>query len=107
MQVIAMYLFPLLIGIAVSDNVYGDWTLGYFGHVAELVGGPGLAVAVTVAAAVSQVGMFEAEMSSDSYQVRASAMVHSGAAWCAACCSVPAQEASIAARRPAAACLCW
>jgi hypothetical protein len=64
-----MYLFPLLIGIAVTDNVYGDWTVGYFGHVAELVGGRGLAVAVTMAAAVSQVGMFEAEMSSDSYQV--------------------------------------
>lgn len=67
--VIAMYLFPLLIGVAVTDNVYGDWTLGYYGHVAELVGGPALAAAVTVAAALSQVGMFEAEMSADSYQV--------------------------------------
>lgn len=70
LQVIAMYLFPLLIGVAVTDNVYGDWTLGYYGHVAELVGGPALAAAVTVAAALSQVGMFEAEMSADSYQVR-------------------------------------
>lgn len=69
MQVIVMYLFPLLVGVAVTDNVYGSWTLGYFGHVAELVGGPALAAAVTAAAAVSQVGMFEAEMSADSYQV--------------------------------------
>lgn len=69
MQVVAMYLFPLLIGIAVTDDVYTDWSLGYFGQVAELVGGPALALAVTCAAAVSQVGMFEAEMSADSYQV--------------------------------------
>ena len=75
MQVIVMYLFPLLVGVAVTDNVYGNWSLGYFGHVAELVGGPALAAAVTLAAAVSQVGMFEAEMSSDSYQLGASYLV--------------------------------
>lgn len=69
-QVIVMYVLPLLVGVAVTDDVYGDWSVGYYGHVAQQVGGRGLAVAVTVAAAVSQVGMFEAEMSSDSYQVR-------------------------------------
>lgn len=67
---VATYLLPLLIGVAVTDDVYGEWSVGYYGHVAQQVGGPLLAAAVTFAAAVSQVGMFEAEMSSDSYQVR-------------------------------------
>eukprot|EP00892_Ulva_mutabilis_P001477 jgi/Ulvmu1/1132/UM107_0005.1 len=67
--VVAMYLLPLLVGVAVTDDVYGDWSVGYYGHVAQQVGGPALAAAVTFAAVVSQVGMFEAEMSSDSYQV--------------------------------------
>lgn len=67
---VATYLLPLLVGVAVTDDVYGEWSVGYYGHVAQQVGGPVLAAAVTFAAAVSQVGMFEAEMSSDSYQVR-------------------------------------
>jgi amino acid transporter len=71
-QVIATYLLPLMVGTAVTASptvIDSNWKLGYFGHIANLVGGPALAIAVTVSAAVSQVGMFEAEMSSDSYQV--------------------------------------
>ena len=57
-----------MVGTAVTSAV-ADWDLGYYGHVARLVGGPALALAIIASAAVSQIGMFEAEMSSDSYQV--------------------------------------
>ena len=91
-----MYLFPLLVGVAVTDNVYGNWSLGYFGHVAELVGGPALAAALTLAAAVSQVGMFEAEMSADSYQVGAPRLAMCGAV---AMGPAPVQNGGILFRR--------
>ena len=67
--VVATYLLPLMIGAGISPDADADWTLGYYGHVAELVGGKWLALAVVISAAVSQIGQFEAEMSSDSYQV--------------------------------------
>ena len=68
-QVIFTYLVPLAIGTGLTSTVNDNWELGYYGHVAKLVGGAPLAIAITLSAAVSQIGMFEAEMSSDSYQV--------------------------------------
>jgi amino acid transporter len=66
--VMSAYLLPLLIGLGiVADS--SDWTLGYFATVAEHVGGKWLAWWIVVAAAVSQLGQFEAEMSTDSYQL--------------------------------------
>ena len=66
--VVAAYLLPLLVGIGVASHS-SDWTLGYFAGVAEQVGGKWLAWWIVVAAAVSQLGQFEAEMSTDSYQL--------------------------------------
>ncbi|KAG5540434.1 hypothetical protein RHGRI_020595 [Rhododendron griersonianum] len=45
------------------------WTDGYFSDVAKLVGGVWLRVWIQVAAAMSTIGMFEAEMSGDSFQL--------------------------------------
>jgi amino acid transporter len=68
--VVCTYLIPLLIGVGVmGDTSEGSWELGYYGHVAQMVGGSWLAWAMILSAAVSQIGQFEAEMSSDSYQV--------------------------------------
>jgi amino acid transporter len=53
----------------VVPSTQGSWKLGYYGYVAEIVGGKWLAALLVLSAVASQVGMFEAEMSSDSYQV--------------------------------------
>eukprot|EP00890_Picochlorum_soloecismus_P000529 jgi/Picsp_1/1477/NSC_04955-R1_neutral amino acid transport protein len=66
--VVLAYLLPLLVGIGVASDT-GDWTLGYFAGVAKQVGGSWLAWWIVVAAAVSQLGQFQAEMSTDSYQL--------------------------------------
>lgn len=67
--VVSSYLFPLLVGLGVAADG-SDWTLGYFADVGEKVGGKWLAWWIVVAAAVSQLGQFEAEMSTDSYQLQ-------------------------------------
>jgi amino acid transporter len=66
--VISAYVLPLLIGLGIATDS-SDWTLGYFATVAQHVGGKWLAWWIVVAAAVSQLGQFEAEMSTDSYQL--------------------------------------
>ncbi|KAG2487400.1 hypothetical protein HYH03_013969 [Edaphochlamys debaryana] len=67
--VVAMYLLPTLAALGVVAEP-GDWTLGYYGTVAQQVGGPWLAAWIVVAAACSQIGQYQAEMASDSYQVQ-------------------------------------
>ena len=49
--------------------MYTEWTDGHFVHLASLVGGRWLGAFMLVGAAISSVGMFEAEMSSDAWQV--------------------------------------
>lgn len=66
--VVSSYLFPLIIGVGVAPDS-SDWTLGYFAGVAQKVGGRWLAWWVVLAAAISQLGQFEAEMSTDAYQL--------------------------------------
>ena len=65
--VVSMYLVPLLAGVGVLPSADKDWSLGYFAAVAKRVGGPWLAWWVVAASAVSAAGMFEAEMSTDSF----------------------------------------
>ncbi|KAG5540443.1 hypothetical protein RHGRI_020599 [Rhododendron griersonianum] len=62
--VVSGYLFPLLIGTGAIDS--DKWC---FSDVAKLVGGVWLRGWVQVAAAMSLVGMFVAEMSGDSFQL--------------------------------------
>jgi len=66
--VVLAYVLPLVASLGVL-GVGGDWELGYFATVADTVGGRGLALWVVAAAAASQVGQYQAEMASDSYQV--------------------------------------
>ncbi|GIL60391.1 hypothetical protein Vafri_14994 [Volvox africanus] len=67
--VVAMYLLPTVAALGVLGTT-GDWKLGYYGTVAQQVGGSWLAAWIIVAAACSQVGQYQAEMASDSYQVQ-------------------------------------
>ncbi|KAK9801360.1 hypothetical protein WJX73_010869 [Symbiochloris irregularis] len=66
--VVVTYVVPLLAGIGITTSVQ-DWQLGYFAHIAQMVGGKWLGWWVVAAAAVSQIGQFEAEMSSDAFQL--------------------------------------
>eukprot|EP00775_Hariotina_reticulata_P008091 gene8091-8284_t len=66
--VTASYLLPTLAALGISVDT-ADWELGYYGKVAQQVGGNWLAWWIVLAAAVSQIGQFQAEMSSDSYQL--------------------------------------
>lgn len=67
--VVSMYLIPALASLGVMPAGY-EWKLGTYGEVAQLVGGQWLAVWVLCAAGFSQVGQYQAEMASDSYQLQ-------------------------------------
>lgn len=62
------YALPLIVGLGVTTDI-ADWKLGYFASLAKQVGGHWLSWWMVAAAAVSQIGQFEAEMSSDSFQL--------------------------------------
>ena len=58
---------PVLIGTGISTAPYTDWTDGYFIRLSSDVMGPWLGYWMMAAAAVTNIGMFEAEMSSDAW----------------------------------------
>ncbi|PKA51036.1 putative polyamine transporter [Apostasia shenzhenica] len=63
------YLYPLLTGTGAIPLKRELWTDGYFSDIAKILGGVWLRWWLQVAAALSNMGMFVAEMSSDSYQL--------------------------------------
>jgi amino acid transporter len=70
MLLVAVSIFlPILIGTAVSQDPYTAWTDGYFTKLGTDVGGVWLGVFIMVGATFSSIGQYEAEMSSDSFQV--------------------------------------
>ncbi|KAK0581127.1 hypothetical protein LWI29_010282 [Acer saccharum] len=67
--VVTGYFFPLLIGTGAVPLDRESWTEGYFSDIGKLVGGVWLTWWIQGAAAMSNMGMFVAEMSSDSFQL--------------------------------------
>ncbi|GJM95346.1 hypothetical protein PR202_ga12068 [Eleusine coracana subsp. coracana] len=68
--VVGAYLVPLLAGTgALPAETAREWTDGFFAEVGDRIGGPWLRVWVQAAAALSNMGLFESEMSSDSFQL--------------------------------------
>ncbi|KAH7852500.1 hypothetical protein Vadar_025565 [Vaccinium darrowii] len=67
--VILGYFFPILIGTGAVPLHCGKWSDGYFSDIALIIEGVWLRFWVQAAAAVSNMGMFVAEMSSDSFQL--------------------------------------
>ncbi|KAK7407057.1 hypothetical protein VNO78_08697 [Psophocarpus tetragonolobus] len=67
--VVLGYFFPLLIGTGAVPVNRELWTDGYFSDIALIIGGAWLRWWLQAAAAMSNMGMFVAEMSSDSYQL--------------------------------------
>ncbi|KAF2308905.1 hypothetical protein GH714_023351 [Hevea brasiliensis] len=67
--VVLGYFFPLLIGTGAVPLNWDLWTDGYFSDIAQMLGGVWLRWWIQGAAAMSNMGMFVAEMSSDSFQL--------------------------------------
>lgn len=67
--VVCGYFFPLLIGTGAIPVNRELWTDGYFSDIAKMVGGVWLSIWIQAAAAMSNMGMFVTEMSSDSFQL--------------------------------------
>ncbi|XP_011088055.1 probable polyamine transporter At3g19553 [Sesamum indicum] len=67
--VVCSYLVPLLVGTGAVETDSGEWSAGYFAQIGMLIGGPWLKWWIQAASALSNMGMFEAEMSSDAYQL--------------------------------------
>jgi amino acid transporter len=67
--VVLGYFFPLLIGTGAIPVNRELWTDGYFSDIAKILGGVWLRWWIQGAAAMSNMGMFVAEMSSDSFQL--------------------------------------
>ncbi|XP_057769210.1 probable polyamine transporter At1g31830 isoform X2 [Salvia miltiorrhiza] len=68
-MVVLSYFLPLLIGTGAIPLNREDWSDGYFSEIAKIIGGVWLRLWVQGASAVSNMGMFVAEMSSDSFQL--------------------------------------
>ncbi|KAI4342219.1 hypothetical protein MLD38_026868 [Melastoma candidum] len=69
--VVLSYFFPLLIGTGATSVPLDRtlWSDGYFSDIARILGGVWLMSWVQGASAISNMGMFVAEMSSDSFQL--------------------------------------
>ncbi|XP_042509484.1 probable polyamine transporter At1g31830 [Macadamia integrifolia] len=67
--VVLGYFFPLLIGTGAIPLNRDLWTDGYFSDIAKILGGVWLRWWIQGASALSNMGMFLAEMSSDSFQL--------------------------------------
>lgn len=67
--VMCSYLIPLLAGTGALNTPASDWSDGYFAQVGFLIGGAWLRWWIQAAAAMSNMGLFEAEMSSDAFQL--------------------------------------
>lgn len=67
--VFTSYLIPLLAGTGAVQTDSNEWSDGYFAEVGMLIGGYWLKWWIQAAAAMSNLGLFEAEMSSDSFQL--------------------------------------
>ena len=61
---------PVLVGTGATSTPYTAWTDGSFTRLASEIVGPWLGIWMVLSSAVSNVGMFEAEMSTDAFQVR-------------------------------------
>lgn len=68
--VLSGYIFPLLIGTGAIPVHRELWSDGYFSDIAKVLGGVWLRFWVQAASALSNMGMFVAEMSSDAYQLQ-------------------------------------
>lgn len=63
------YIFPVLVAIGATDSDPEDWVDGYLTIAAEQIGGEWLGAWVVFAAGVSNIALFQAELSADAFQL--------------------------------------
>ena len=69
LMVFASYMFPLLVALGASDAEPVEWVDGYLSTVAIEIVGPWLGAWTVFAAGISNIGLFQAELSADSFQL--------------------------------------
>jgi len=67
--VVLGYFFPLLIAIGSLDSEQADWNDGYMAVITTEVVGPWLGAWTVFAAGISNIGLFQAELSTDAFQL--------------------------------------
>jgi len=67
--VVLSTLLPLAVAVAGTTFPYTEYTDGFFGEIGAALVGKWLGVMIALAAALSSVGMFEAEMASDAFSL--------------------------------------
>jgi amino acid transporter len=67
--VVLGYILPLGASLGAVDTYQGDWDAGYFTNVSVAIGGNWLGILTVFAAAISNIALYEAEMSGDAYQL--------------------------------------
>lgn len=67
--VAAGYLFPLIVAIGATNSTRDDWKDGYLTTAASDIGGSWLGLWVVIAAGVSNIGLYQAELSQEAYQL--------------------------------------
>ena len=68
-MVVFGYVVPLLVAVGATDYSQADWVDGFLENVAVDIGGKWLGVWTVFAAGISNIAMFEAEMSSDAFKI--------------------------------------
>lgn len=63
------YIVPILVAVGATDYTQSEWVDGHLGAVAVEVGGKWLGMWTIFAAGISNLALFEAEMSSDAFQL--------------------------------------
>lgn len=69
LMVASCYFIPLLVALGASTAQQSDWVDGYFAVVAHDIAGPWLGAWLVFAAGISNIAMFQAELSSDAFQL--------------------------------------
>jgi amino acid transporter len=68
-MVVLSYIIPLLAALGATDSTQEEWDAGYLTTAAVIIGGPWLGAYTVLASAISNIALFEAEMSGDAYQL--------------------------------------
>ncbi|KAL7578693.1 hypothetical protein ACA910_009831 [Epithemia clementina (nom. ined.)] len=67
--VFGCYFFPLLVALGATTAKQSDWVDGYFSDIAKDIAGPWLEGWLVFAAGISNIGLFQAELSTDAFQL--------------------------------------
>ena len=68
-MVVLSYIIPLLAALGATDSRQDDWDAGYLTTASVAIGGSWLGAYTVLASAISNIALFEAEMSGDAYQL--------------------------------------